>query len=150
MIVKISVDSRQEIFEIAASVFKSGSLAQLVEHFTFNEGVDGSNPSRATNFKPAHAALRFFKIRISLLGKFPSSSGLGHLPFTEDTGVQIPLGTPIRSYTHRTLGDFVVCLAHLWCDLLGILIFLHRCFSSQFLYFASLCLAEQKFVEFSR
>ena len=25
---------------------------------------------------------------------FPSSSGLGHLPFTEDTGVQIPLGTP--------------------------------------------------------
>lgn len=25
-----------------------GSLAQLVEHFTFNEGVDGSNPSRAT------------------------------------------------------------------------------------------------------
>jgi hypothetical protein len=27
-----------------------GSLAQLVEHFTFNEGVDGSNPSRATIF----------------------------------------------------------------------------------------------------
>ena len=52
MIVKISVDSRQEIFEIAASVFKSGSLAQLVEHFTFNEGVDGSNPSRATKFFP--------------------------------------------------------------------------------------------------
>ena len=25
---------------------------------------------------------------------FPSSRGLGHLPFTEDTGVQIPLGTP--------------------------------------------------------
>lgn len=31
-------------------LFDSGSLAQLVEHFTFNEGVDGSNPSRATNF----------------------------------------------------------------------------------------------------
>jgi hypothetical protein len=30
---------------------QSGSLAQLVEHFTFNEGVDGSNPSRATNFE---------------------------------------------------------------------------------------------------
>jgi len=28
----------------------NGSLAQLVEHFTFNEGVDGSNPSRATIF----------------------------------------------------------------------------------------------------
>ena len=50
MIVKISVDSRAEISEIAASVFNSGSLAQLVEHFTFNEGVDGSNPSRATKF----------------------------------------------------------------------------------------------------
>ena len=25
-------------------------LAQLVEHFTFNEGVDGSNPSRDTIF----------------------------------------------------------------------------------------------------
>ncbi len=74
------VDSRHEISEIAASVFNSGSLAQLVEHFTFNEGVDGSNPSRATNLK--------------LSRTFPSSSGLGHLPFTEDTGVQIPLGTP--------------------------------------------------------
>jgi len=50
-IFKISVDSEAEISEIAASVFNSGSLAQLVEHFTFNEGVDGSNPSRATKFK---------------------------------------------------------------------------------------------------
>jgi hypothetical protein len=25
-------------------------LAQLVEHFTFNEGVDGSSPSRVTKF----------------------------------------------------------------------------------------------------
>ena len=30
------------------SPFDRGSLAQPVEHFTFNEGVDGSNPSRAT------------------------------------------------------------------------------------------------------
>jgi hypothetical protein len=28
------------------------SLAQPVEHLTFNEGVDGSNPSRDTTFQP--------------------------------------------------------------------------------------------------
>ena len=69
-------------YKLALPQTDSGSLAQLVEHFTFNEGVDGSNPSRATIF---------------VLGSptaFPSSRGLGHLPFTEDTGVQIPLGTP--------------------------------------------------------
>ena len=63
--------------QIGASV-RSGSLAQLVEHIPFKDGVDGSNPSRATNF---------FSTSLS-------SSGLGHYPFTVDTGVQIPLGTP--------------------------------------------------------
>jgi hypothetical protein len=32
---------------------------------------------------------------------FPSSSGLGHLPFTEDTGVRIPLGTPNLFEIHQ-------------------------------------------------
>lgn len=32
--------------------------------------------------------------RLIFPSTFPSSRGLGHLPFTEDTGVQIPLGTP--------------------------------------------------------
>ena len=36
-----------------------------------------------------------FLSRFFFSPKFPSSSGLGHLPFTEDTGVRIPLGTPI-------------------------------------------------------
>ncbi len=50
--------NRQEIvltlvlgyYKLALPKTDSGSLAQLVEHFTFNEGVDGSNPSRATIF----------------------------------------------------------------------------------------------------
>lgn len=29
---------------------------------------------------------------------FPSSSGLGHCPFTAVTGVRIPLGMPIQKY----------------------------------------------------
>ena len=31
----------------------SGSLAQLVEHLTFNQGVPGSNPGRATIKAPS-------------------------------------------------------------------------------------------------
>ena len=37
-------------YKLALPQRTRGSLAQLVEHFTFNEGVDGSNPSRATIF----------------------------------------------------------------------------------------------------
>ena len=49
-------------------------LAQLVEHFTFNEGVDGSNPSRDT---------------ILLISVTLSSSGQGHYHFMVGTEVQI-------------------------------------------------------------
>ncbi len=33
-------------------------------------------------------------VRETVRDSFPSSSGLGHCPFTAATGVQIPLGTP--------------------------------------------------------
>jgi hypothetical protein len=34
----------------APAIFFYGPLAQLAEHLTFNQGVDGSNPSWLTNF----------------------------------------------------------------------------------------------------
>ena len=49
------------------------SLAQPVEHLTFNEGVDGSNPSRDTMYGS-----------VTL-----SSSGQGHYHFMVGTEVQI-------------------------------------------------------------
>ncbi len=91
---RFRVDSSAVLFEIAAS-FSDDSLAQLVEHVTFNDGVDGSSPSRVTNLQSAHADWNFKSSFGGFEGMFPSSSGLGHLPFTEDTGVRIPLGTPI-------------------------------------------------------
>ena len=45
------IDSGRILTQIVFSFESTGSLAQLVEHFTFNEGVDGSNPSRATILK---------------------------------------------------------------------------------------------------
>ena len=37
--------------------------------------------------------LKFFEVGIGKFGlKPPSSRGLGHLPFTEETGIRIPLG----------------------------------------------------------
>jgi hypothetical protein len=38
----------------------SGSLAQLVEQLTFNQLVDGSNPSRPTNLNKKAAFLAAF------------------------------------------------------------------------------------------
>jgi hypothetical protein len=72
-----------------------GAIAQLVEHIPFKDGVDGSSPSRATNFLP----LARSKTEDDCLGS-PSSSGLGHYPFTVDTPVQIRLGTPIFVLLH--------------------------------------------------
>lgn len=37
---------------LGVSVFLYESLAQSVEHLTFNEGVDGSSPSRLIFFHP--------------------------------------------------------------------------------------------------
>ena len=50
----------------------TGSVAQLVEHLTFNQVVRGSNPLRLIS---PHRL-----------------DGLGHRPFTAATGVRIPLG----------------------------------------------------------
>jgi hypothetical protein len=80
------VDIAPCFLEIGRSSFLGhGALAQLVEHIPFKDGVDGSSPSRATTFR-----------RNLIVYGSPSSSGLGHYPFTVDTGVQIPLGTPFR------------------------------------------------------
>ena len=53
------------------------SLAQSVEHRTFNPGVAGSSPARFTTHH-----------------RVPSSRGLGHSPFKAATRVRIPLGPP--------------------------------------------------------
>ena len=50
-------------------------LAQLVEHLTFNQGVDGSSPSWVTISGPLVKRLR-------------------HRPFTAITGVRFPHGSP--------------------------------------------------------
>ena len=41
----------------------------------------------------------------------PSSSGLGHLPFTQGTGVQIPLGVQVR-FKRRSGLELVPAQAH--------------------------------------
>src|SRR5436190_1798180 len=84
------------------------SLAQPVEHLAFNEGVDGSNPSRLTKFlMNLDSVARHLKSS----PMSPSSSGLGHYPFTVNTPVQIRLGTPLKSRvpSKRVIG-FLVCL----------------------------------------
>ena len=52
-------------------------LAQLVEHLTFNQGVDGSSPSWVTISGPLVKRSR-------------------HRPFTAITGVRFPHGSPLR------------------------------------------------------
>ncbi len=59
----------------------AGPLAQLVEHLTLNQGVEGSIPSWITNVGPLVKRLRL-------------------RPFTAATGVRIPYGSPI-SYPGR-------------------------------------------------
>ncbi len=58
---------------------KIGPLAQLVEHRTFNPGVEGSIPSRLTKLGETVAR---------------SSSGLGHKIFNLGTGVRFSYGLP--------------------------------------------------------
>lgn len=45
---------------------------------------------------------------------FPSSRGLGHLPFTEDTGVRIPLGTPFFENTKGSIARWDLFYFHNW------------------------------------
>ena len=68
-----------------------GLVAQLVEQYTFNVRVDGSNPSGLTSF---------ITERSFLFGS-PSSSGPGHHPFTVATRVRISLGTLLHRHTLR-------------------------------------------------
>ena len=50
--------------------------------------VGGSIPPGSTSF---HIGNRWIFLRPAS----PSSRGLGHIPFTDATGVRIPVGTPI-------------------------------------------------------
>ena len=45
--------------------------------------------------------------------ELPSSRGLGHIPFTDATGVQIPLGVPFL----RTIGSFFLRFFIFLCNL---------------------------------
>ncbi|MEN9724671.1 MAG: hypothetical protein RLZZ98_180 [Pseudomonadota bacterium] len=81
-----------------------GGIAQLGERLHGMQEVSGSIPLISTK-KPfwvkeknrIFANLSFKLVRflsIILTSMSPSSRGLGHLPFTEATGVRIPVGTP--------------------------------------------------------
>ena len=98
-----SLTRRPVSTKLAVLRFRNGALAQLVEHIPFKDGVDGSSPSRVTIFQP------------KVYGS-PSSSGLGHYPFTVDTGVQIPLGTPILFLGHfgQHSKRFFQLISHSW------------------------------------
>ncbi|CDQ11383.1 protein of unknown function [Acidithiobacillus ferrivorans] len=41
--------------------------------------------------------VRLFCVGFSALSRSPSSSGLGHRPFTAVTGVRTPMGTPNKT-----------------------------------------------------
>ena len=79
-------------------------LAQLVEHLTFNQGVDGSNPSWITSFWPVGQAVKTppfhgdnmgsIPIRVTNLGRLAQ---LGErLPYKQDVGSSI-LSSPTKN-----------------------------------------------------
>ncbi len=64
--------------------------------------VGGSIPPGSTNSHPTCLVGKRIKFQMS-----PSSRGLGHHPFTVDTGVRIPVGTPsILQYPNRRKAVF--------------------------------------------
>ena len=64
---------------------KSGSLAQVVEHLTFNQVVRGSSPRWLTNLLGP-------KVLVRISG--PVVKRLRHRPFTAETWVRFPSGSP--------------------------------------------------------
>ena len=75
---------------------KSGALAQLGERLHGMQEVSGSIPLSSTNFTLQGLATPALKRSVlsadQLYRRFvsPSSSGLGHRPFTAVTGVRVP------------------------------------------------------------
>ena len=69
---------------IASAFAYYGPLAQLVEHLTFNQVVEGSIPSRLISFSSK------YELEVPIV-----KPGPGHRPFTPATRVRIPLGTLI-------------------------------------------------------
>ncbi|CAN1602760.1 protein of unknown function [Pseudomonas mediterranea] len=74
---------------------KPGAIAQLGERLHGMQEVDGSIPSSSTNRQVqglATPALNRSVLSADQARRFvsPSSSGLGHRPFTAVTGVRVP------------------------------------------------------------
>ena len=63
-----------------------GPLAQVVEHLTFNQVVRGSSPRWLTN------PLGLEKVLVKISG--PVVKRLRHRPFTAETWVRFPSGSP--------------------------------------------------------
>ena len=79
---------------------KSGSLAQVVEHLTFNQVVRGSSPRWLTN------QLGLFKVLVQISG--PVVKRLRHRPFTAETWVRFPSGSP-QNATLAQLVEQLTC-----------------------------------------
>ena len=78
----------------------------MVARRAHNPKVEGSNPSSAK--KNLTVTFLRYIITLYLKTKPPSSRGLGHLPFTEETGIRIPLG--VLSIINRVLVEFILYL----------------------------------------
>ena len=82
---------------------KSGSLAQVVEHLTFNQVVRGSSPRWLTRLG--------FKLKLKSQKDFkrPVVKRLRHRPFTAETWVRFPSGSPIKYATLAQLVEQLTC-----------------------------------------
>ncbi len=94
-----------------------GGIAQLGERLHGMQEVSGSIPLISTKIKIPNAGFKSglavrkagfcSKIATLKVHRSPSSRGLGHLPFTEATGVRIPVGTPQIKTPPQ--GGFFIC-----------------------------------------
>jgi hypothetical protein len=77
-------------------------LAQLVEHLTFNQRVEGSSPSWLTK--------DFCGSKISIIMHGPLVKRLRHRPFTAVTRVRIPYGSYLYFLLDSLFGNLIGCL----------------------------------------
>jgi hypothetical protein len=73
------------------SLSATGMVSSVVEHLLHTQGVTGSIPVPSTIYL-LHVHRRCAILDICLA---PSSRGLGRRPLTAQTGVRIPMGSPI-------------------------------------------------------
>src|ERR1700733_3173839 len=65
--------------------------------------------ARGRRFDPAWLHQFFTPSLVDFRPASPSSRGLGHIPFTDATGVRIPLGTPLnQGFTSTRPGSYEI------------------------------------------